>query len=435
MDKFWTIFKSEYAQVVKKRSFLIGIFLTPLFMIGITILPAMLADRERPMPTDYAIIDADGRGIGDRLEVELAAYKLSKDTTIQAYRLDRKVPIARGDTLQLARVRSQLDSLILEGAVKLYIVIFPDAESSDSILLVSKSLNFKTSSRVERKISNILASLRLEKSFINLPVDSVLTMTRRIELMEGSPGGKKRDFMTIYMGGVVFVFIIFGSVIGFGSILMRTVIEEKNSRVMEILMSSVSPFQLMSGKIFGLGAANLTQVGIWIALGAVLFSHRSAFSIPPGVEDIIFNPVIIFFFVSFLIIAYVMYATMFALIGSVCSTDKETQNFMFPIIMSLMLPIFLAMYVVQEPDSLTSIALSLIPIFTPTMMIMRLNVVAPESFNLADPMILQAFLGLAISVFFTMGVVWATSRIFRMGILMYGKRATLPEILKWVRHK
>jgi len=191
----------------------------------------------------------------------------------------------------------------------------------------------------------------------------------------------------------------------------------------------------MIGKVLGLGAANLTQVGIWVAMGAMLYSARGNLHVPAEVGTVLFNPVIIVFFVAFLILAYIMYATLFALIGSICSTEKETQNFMFPITMSLMLPVFIMMYVIQEPDSLVTIVLSLIPLFTPTMMVLRLNIMAPEAFSFSDPIILQAVLGFIITSLFTVGVIWVTSRVFRMGILLYGKRATFPEIMKWIRYK
>jgi len=430
--KLLTVFKSEYSQVVKKKSFLVGIFLTPLFMVVVTVLPALLADRGISTPEKVAIVDADGRGVGKEFAESLSQYKLDGDTLRNAYDVTDILDIDKSD---IDQTRQKLDSMILAKQIKHYVVIFPRIDQSDSAMMVSKSMSFKTTGRFEWRISTILSKMRLEESKINIGVDSVMQMTRRIDLIQAAPGGKTKDFMTIYLSGLVFVLILFGSVMGFGSILMRSVIEEKNSRIMEVLVSSVSPFQLMIGKIAGLGAANLTQVGIWVAMGSLLFFYRGALEIPEGIGDIIFNPILLIFFVVFLILAYIMYSTIFAFIGSICSTDKETQNFIFPITMSLMLPIFILMYVVQEPDSLVTTVLSLIPIFTPTLMVLRINIIGPESFSLSDPIILEALLGVAITALFSLGVIWVTSRVFRMGILMTGKRATLPEIMKWIRYK
>lgn len=435
MNKFWTIFKSEYAQVVKKKSFLIGLILTPAFMIVVTIVPTLLANRDIQAPSEYAVVDADGRGVGQKFVESLKKERLTKDSSVEAYTLTRLYDMTGKGKEQIDALRVELDSLIVTKGLTNYVIIFPNAENSDSVMLVSKAINFKTSARFDKSISNILAAMRLKKSSVNLPVDSVLTMTRRIDMIQGSPGGKTRNFMSMYLGGIIFVMILFMSVIGFGGILMRTVIDEKNSRVMEILISSVSPFQLMMGKVLGLGAANLTQVGIWVAMGLMLYSYRGNLHIPAEVGTVLFNPVIIVFFVAFLVLAYIMYATLFALIGSICSTEKETQNFMFPITMSLMLPVFIMMYIIQEPDSLATVILSLIPLFTPTMMVLRLNIMAPEVFRFSDPIILEATIGVVLTALFTVGVIWVTSRVFRMGILMYGKRATLPEIMKWIRYK
>jgi ABC-2 type transport system permease protein len=129
-----------------------------------------------------------------------------------------------------------------------------------------------------------------------------------------------------------------------------------------------------------------------------------------------------------------MYSTLFALIGSICNSDKEAQNYIFPITMSLLLPVFRAMYVIQEPDSPVVVALSLIPIFTPTMMIMRLNIMSAEAFTMNNPIIMEAILGVIITALTTVAIIWLTSKVFRIGILMYGKRPTLPELIKWIRY-
>ncbi|MCP4567508.1 MAG: ABC transporter permease [FCB group bacterium] len=434
MNKFWIIFKTEYAQVVKKKSFIIGIILTPVMMAMFTLVPALLANRKISESESYAVLDADGRGIGERFVTALEKYRLDDDSTVNAYLLRDLYEIESADQSGITELRRELDSLVLTKQLKNYVAIYPRVEETDSVLMVAKSMSFRTAGRFDRTISDILSAMRLENSNVNLGVDSVLTMARRIDMIQESPGGKSRDFLSIYLGGLMFVMILFATVIGFGQILMRSVLEEKNSRVMEVLISSVSPFQLMMGKICGLGAANLTQVAIWLVMGSILFFNRTSLQIPEQVGAIAFNPVFIGFFVVFLFLAYVMYSTIFAFIGSICSTDKETQNFIFPITMSLMLPLIIGMYIVQEPDSILTVALSMIPILTPSMMVLRLSVIGPESFTFADPIIVEAVLGVIIASLFSLAVIWITSRVFRVGILMTGKRATLPEIMKWIRH-
>jgi len=432
MHKLWILIKSEYLQVVKKKSFLIGIVLTPVFMLLVTVVPAMLASKKSDTTEKLAVIDIDNQGIGERFKDSLARYKL--DDSSAAYEVTDIYYPPAGDSSALAGLQSKLDSMVLDKSLKYYMVIFNNVEKTDSIFLVGKSFGFRSNNRFERRISNIVSELRLEKSNVNLNVDSVLTLTRSIELMQRAPGGKERDFLTLYLGGIVFVMIIFGTLIGYGQILMRSVIEEKNSRIIEVLVSSVSPFQLMAGKIIGLGLASLTQVFIWFVIGGAIYMFRGNLNISADIAGILFNPVFIFFFIAFLLVGYIMFSTLFALIGSLVNTDKEAQGFIFPITMTLILPVIIAAYLIQEPDSTIAVVLSLIPFFTPTMMILRLNFMGADSFTFSNPIIPEAFLGLAITIVTSIAVIWITAKVFRVGILMYGKRPTLPEIFKWIKH-
>ena len=433
MSKLWIIIKREYAQVVKKKSFIIGIFLTPIFMVGITVLPALLASKKSDTTEKIAIIDLDLYGIGEKFKESLERYTL--DDQRPAYEVTDIYKINPDDTASLANQRKLLDSLVLDKKIRSYLIINRNAAESDSVILVAKSFGLRTNSRFERRLSDILSGIRLEKSDVNLDVDSVLKLTRNIDLQQQSPGGHERDFLAMYLGGIVFVMIIFMTIIGYGQVLMRSIIEEKNSRIIEVMVSSVSPFQLMAGKVLGLGLASLTQVGVWILFGFIIYNFRGSLEISSQISGTVFNPVFLTFFMLYLLIGYIMYSTLFALIGSVVNTDKEAQNFIFPITMTLILPVMIAMYIIQEPDSAVAVTLSLIPIFTPTMMILRLNYIGADSFSLANPMILEATLGVILTVLATIFFIWVTARIFRIGILMYGKRPTLPEILKWVKYR
>ena len=433
MSKMWVIIKREYAQVVKKKSFIVGILLTPLFMVAITVLPALLASKKSADTHELAIIDLDDKGIGESFSESLAQYTLDDDQP--AYEVIDIFNISPDDSVKLAQQRLELDSLVRNKELKSYLVINDNAAQNDSIVLVAKSFGFRTNSHFEKRLSDILSGIRLNKSEVNLEIDSILNLTRRIDISQQAPGGIERDFMTMYLGGIVFVMIIFMTIITYGQVLMRSIIEEKNSRIIEVMISSVSPFQLMAGKIIGLGLANLTQVGIWIIIGMGIYSFRGDLNISADVAATMFNPVFLTFFLAYMLIGYIMYSTLFALIGSIVNTDKEAQNFIFPITMGLILPVMTAMYIIQEPDSAITVTMSMIPFFTPTMMILRLNFIGVEAFTFANPIILEATIGLVITSLTTLLIIWLTSKIFRIGILMYGKRPTLPEIIKWMRYK
>jgi len=156
-----------------------------------------------------------------------------------------------------------------------------------------------------------------------------------------------------------------------------------------------------------------------------------------SIGRIIFNPAIVIFFVLFLTSGYVLYSTIFALLGSIVTSEKEAASVVAPISLILMLPFILGIHVIQEPNSTLSIVLSMIPLLTPTLMQMRVAFVAPSltDYSIFSGMIGQATLGLVLVILTSIMFVWIASRVFRVGILMYGKRATLPEIMRWIRHK
>jgi len=433
MRKMWIVIKREYAQVVKKKSFLVGIILTPIFLVAITILPALLADKKSSKTEYISIVDLDNQGIGESFKASLERYTLEDGKTPSYIVSDIFTPDP-SDSAAIEALRTDLDSLVVAGRLKSYLVISNNVLENDSVIQVAKSFSFNMGSRFERRLSDILATLRLEKLNIGVSVDSILNVTRRIDLRQQAPGGKERDFLTMYMGGIVFVMIIFMTAIGYGQILMRSVIEEKNSRIMEVLVSSISPFQLMAGKVIGLGMASLTQVAIWFVIGAGIYSFRGSLAIGTDISAIIFNPIFIIYFLLFLVLGYLMYSTLFALIGSLVNSDKEAQNFIFPITMALIMPVIIAMYIIQEPDSTLAVVLSLIPFFTPTMMILRINFIGVDVFNFSNPIIFEATIGVILTALTTLAVIWITAKIFRIGILMYGKRPTLPELIKWIKY-
>ncbi|UCG61844.1 MAG: ABC transporter permease [Candidatus Zixiibacteriota bacterium] len=436
MSKFWVVFKREYAQVVKKKSFLFGIFFMPLFMAGIMLLPAMLADTKASTTEKLAVIDQSEVGVGEGFKESLKRYTLN-DSETPYYEVVEVFELSGADSARFTEIEDSLRQTIIDRELKYFLVVKPGAHLCDTCLyLVTNSDNIRSMNRFEYRLSDILSSVRLGISNVNIGVDSVLSLTRRINLPTRDAKGQSLPFLIKYMGALVFVMLMFGMILGYGQMVMRSVLEEKNSRIMEVLVSSVTPFQLMLGKIMGLGAATFTQAAIWVILGAGIYMGRGTFNIDSSIDRLVFNPAIIVFFVLFLVSGYLLYSTIFALIGSIVASEKEAQNFVFPVTMSLILPVMIGIYIIQEPNSTVSLILSMIPFFTPTMMSMRVVFLAPtlESYSVFSGIIAQAIIGFIIVVLTIVGMVWLTSKIFRIGILMYGKRPTLPEIVKWVRY-
>ena len=437
MSKFLIVFKREYAQVVKKKSFVVGLILMPVLMLAFVLLPALLAHMKADGTERLAIIDQTERSIGNQFAESLNEYKLTDDEDTPYYSVEQVYTIDPGDFARFRAVEDSLREQINDKNIKYFLVLKQDADLVDSSMyIVTNSDNFRSLRRFERKLSNLMASVRLEMSDINLSVDSALSLTRSIDLVVRDTKGESMPFLTKYFSALVFVMVLFGTILGYGQLVMRSVIEEKNSRIMEVMISSVSPFQLMMGKVIGLGAATMTQVAVWFAMGAGLFLLRSSFDIDPSIDRIVFNPVIIVFFVLYLVSGYLLFSTLFALLGSIVTSDKEAQSLVAPITMLLILPVILGIAVVQEPNSLMARVLSLIPFTAPTMMMMRLVFVAPtlSEYSLFSGIVGEALLGFLLVVAAFAGMVWLTSKVFRIGILMYGKRPTLPEIIKWLKY-
>ncbi|MGH8015384.1 MAG: ABC transporter permease [Candidatus Zixiibacteriota bacterium] len=438
MDKFWVVFKNEYLQVVQKKSFIVGIILTPALMGAFVFLPAYFA-RKSSSSTEYlAIVDQSGASIGQEFAASLKQYKLD-DGQSPHYVVDSIIGVAKADSESLKHIVDSLKTSLNNDEIK-YIMIFkPDVEMADSnMLLISNAEGIRTVNRFERDISKITATLRLQNSSVNLSVDSVLSLTRRVSLPQQDAKGESVGFETKWFASMMFVMVIYFIIIGYGQVIMRSVIEEKSSRIMEVLVSSVTPFQLMLGKVLGLGGATLTQLFIWLALGGIVYagSGALAMNIDPSVAHVAFNPVVLTFFCLFLIFGYIMFSTMFALVGSLVNSDKEAQNYIFPVTMLLVLPFIIGISIIQEPNSDMARTMSFVPLFTPTLMMMRIIFIAPSAthYSLFSGILGEAVLAFILLVLMTILIIWVSARIFRVGILMYGKRPTLAEIVKWVRY-
>jgi ABC-2 type transport system permease protein len=436
MHKLWVVFSREYAQVVKKKSFVIGLFLTPVIMSVFILLPSFLARMKSSETERLAIIDQSGYDIGHGFAEALAEYTLEDEET-PYYAVEQIFDLSPDAEDEFDRINDSLRTLVTNKDLKYFLVVKPGVEISDSnVFLVTNSDNFRSLNRFEDAISNEVSTIRLRTSEINLTIDSVLVLTEPVDLATRDTKGESIPFQIKYFAALIFVGIMFGMIIGYGQMVMRSVIEEKNSRIMEVLVSSVTPFQLMLGKILGLGAATMTQVGIWFAAGVIMYASRGSLDVDPAIERIAFDPIIITFFVLFQIAGYLLYSTLFALIGSIVNSEKEAASFIAPITIFMMLPFVLGISVVQEPNSTMATVLSMIPFTAPTMTMMRLVFVVPTltEFSLFSGIVGEAVLSLLSVTITLVGMVWLTAKIFRIGILMYGKRPTLPELMKWIKY-
>ncbi len=432
MHKFMIVFKHEYALVVKKKSFIVGLILTPLLM-GLMMFAPILIEKFNEKKTEHlAVIDRTNLDIGKKFVENLEVYTLD-DSVTASFIVENLYVIDAFDVDEFNTTKDSLKNLISEGNLKYLVVITPDAVTTDTgVYVVASNENISANRKFRWQLTKVISSLRLEASNVNIPIDSVLNMTQRIDLIAKDLKGVTVSYEIQLFIAIVFVMLMYMLIILNGQMVMRSVIDEKTSRIMEVLVSSVTPFQLMLGKIFGLGAATLTQVAIWVIAGYTIFALNP---IQSTMLNGILTPFLLIFILLFFILGFLLYSTLFALLGSIVDTEKEAQNFLVPIIMCLMVPVMLSSLIIDDPNSLVVRIMSFIPMFTPTTMVMRLNFLFPSLPNnsLFQPAVLESILTLIVLAATVLGTIWLTSKIFRMGILMHGKRATLPEIIKWIR--
>jgi ABC-2 type transport system permease protein len=206
---------------------------------------------------------------------------------------------------------------------------------------------------------------------------------------------------------------------------MRGVIEEKSSRIMEVLLSSVTPTQFMVGKVTGIGLVALTQLTVWVVctLALTVGGAASVPQIARLVEGL--DPTLFGWFILMFLLGFSIYALLFAAVGSMCTTDQEAQQAAQPVMLFIVMAFFALFAVQRSPDSTFALVASLIPLTSPLVLLMRLGITEPPAWQIGLSILLQ------VAAIF--GVAWLAARIFRVGTLMYGKRATIPEIWRWIR--
>lgn len=436
LKKALIIAEKEYRDVVQKKSFLIGALVTPVIIGTMMFLPMLLAKKSETPKQRYVVVDLENEGYGEKFHTAMTEVTTPDGT--QQFIVEDLERYSSPESTEWLNRRKVLDSLVQVGELDGALIIYPGTLENDSLIVVSKSFDFKALNRAEDAMTSIVVTDRLSNSDINLPVDSIVSLTASLDIQVETPSGKRRDFGSIWMVTMVIWMLMYMTTLLYGQGVMRSVIEEKNSRIVEVMVSSVRPFDLMLGKLIGISGATLTQLLLWMALGVgarYMLPGDAMSAALSGAGGIVFNPVFVVFFAVFFILGFLLYSTMFAAIGSIVSTEKEAQNFMFPIIMLLIIPMLVGMSIAQSPSKDWVVALSLVPFLTPILMVMRINMIDPSAFTLSEPIVLQAFAGVILVVLTLALMTWLSGRIFRVGLLMTGKRATFPEIVRWIRQK
>lgn len=273
--------------------------------------------------------------------------------------------------------------------------------------------------RVERRFQRALAVHKAAgRGMSRAEIESLLEPVRSRTFLIGNTGGREADFTAVYLRAVAVVMMLLFALLPTSQILMRSVIEEKSNRVIEVLLSSVSPLELMLGKILGLGAVGLTMIGTWAACAGLLSLRMGTLPLDPGTAGL---------FVLFFLPGYFLFAGVLGAIGSVCNSERETQPFLSPISLMLVLPVMLGVFIAEDPGHILVRVLSFFPPLTPGMILFRHSIRPLPAAEIAAAW--------TVLVAAAAGMFFVAARVFRVGILMYGKRPSLPEALRWARER
>jgi ABC-2 type transport system permease protein len=425
MNKLALIIKREYLSRVRKKSFIIMTLLTPLFMIGIFVIPSMLALNDEGK-SSMAIIDEndfqDFRLISsnsiDYVYLNELSLEQNKTTVIETY--DFLLHIPKVDSLQQ-----------IENSMVVY--------SNNQISLSIKQ-------NIENQIDKQLTSIYLKNNGIDInkikksESNSSLKTFIVDEDGESTKGNSEASFGIGLVGG----FLIYIFIFMYGTMVMRSVIEEKTNRIVEIVISSVKPFELMFGKIISVALVGLSQFAMWIILGFVFILIANGFlsaeidvtalktsesAIPTEINDLLMALPLKSLLVTFIIYflgGYLLYGSLFAAIGSASDHETDSQQFIVPITIPLILSFILVQVVIDNPHGGLAYWLSMIPFTSPIIMIARIPFGVPLH---------ELILSISLLILGFLFTTWLAGKIYRVGILMYGKKASYKELWKWIKYK
>ncbi len=446
MNKTWIILKREYLTRVTKKSFIVSTLLVPLLMAALIVIPAWLASREDKQERLIAVYDESSVFLGRLGEESYTKYHFIEEDKYKSIKEDPE--------------KSEYYALLyIPGNI---------LTTNNAQLLSSKQLPMELSEQIERKLSEMIEKDKREKVIheTGIPeLEEKLTSTEtkvKVSTLKvtGTGEEKKSSSLLAFIASYGMGFMIYFFVFMYGSMVMRSVMEEKKNRVVEVIVSSVKPFQLMTGKIVGTAMVGLTQVAIWVVLGlgalalaqnilspesaqqvsqSILESQQQVNPLQPEMTpsqdkigeiiEMVSNlniPLLIFGFIFYFLGGYLLYSSLLGAIGAAVDNDEDSQQLVLPVTFPLILSIIFLISISRNPEGSIAFWTSIIPFTSPVCMLARLPF-SPPTWEL--------LLSMALLILTTIGAIWAGAKIYRTGLLMYGKKVTLKELIKWLTYR
>jgi len=420
MNKIWLIVKREYLNAVRRKAFIVMTLLIPVIGIVSVVLVAFVARHGSNQALRLAIVDNAGgeaATIARSLTPLMAngAHEFSISET-----LDRPAdPKASEDRLRNSVNGGQLDA---------YLVI-PSDLSMPFELHMKNTGNFAARAVIQPAVNQALIEARLHARGINVDNVSQIVRPADLQVLKVTKEGESVERGQTFGIAVGLVILLYMSLLMYGVLTMRSVLEEKTTRTMEVLVSSVQPIQLLAGKILGVAAVAFTQFLVWVISLSLLLSYGTLMAAMfggGGFPSIHIPFSLLFWVVCFFFCGYFLYSAMFAAIGAACSNEQDAGQMQWLAMGPLVFAMCFYWMVLMDSTSTPSLVLSEIPFLSPVLMPLRIAIQMPPVWQLALSVVL-----LLVTI---VGAIWASAKVYRIGVLMYGKRPTVPEMVRWLRY-
>ncbi|MDT4895786.1 MAG: type transport system permease protein [Acidobacteriota bacterium] len=451
MTKFLAIVKREYMTRVRTKMFIVATVLGPLMIVLFTVVPALIFSLKAGGPTRLAVVD-ESEKLYERVRESLLSERREDEERAPAEKAVANTPNANtqdrmrqaGELVKaifdvrpvqlagrsLEDIRQDLNSQVLKDQLDGYVIIPKNVLEGGEVEYNGRNTgDVVTSGQIRERLSSAVRDQRMADNKINPQLMDEINRPVKMVTNKVTETGREQDsgqgFAFVFIVG----FLIYITIIMYGQVILAAVVEEKETRIAELLFSSVRAFPLLIGKLIGVSLVALTQLGIWaLAFGAFALWGVDALSATGMSLSLPHIPASFFvYFFLFFLLGYFIYATFYALVGSMVTTTQEGGQVSMPVLFLLIMGFYLAFPVIRSPGSPLAFWVSMIPFFSPITMIVRIVTQTPPLWQIA----LSLAIGYATVVF----LMWLAARIYRIGMLMYGKRATIPEVLRWVRQQ
>ena len=437
-SKIWLIIKREYKTRVQTKSFLLSTFLTPLLILGFMGFVIFMTVSDNEAPKQVIVIDETGRMLYPLTQLNATRY----------------LPIKADQSIE------QIRDLIMEDELDGYVLFDQTflSEGTPATFVHNGSGGITFFESLRSDVRDVTRQIRLEDNDVSDAVIAIFEERPALENRRLNEAGVDEQSNAILssIGGILIGVFIFIGLFGYGAILMRSVIEEKTSRIVEIITSSVKPIELMLGKLLGVCLVALTQFSLWIATYAgvtilaapvaqffinqrmgdfqnslnAVDATGTAANMPSDIdlsflEQFSIDPLFVLYFFVFFVLGFLMYSSIFAAIGAAVDSEQDSQQFMTPVMLPILLGYMLNFRIAEAPDSTFAIVASLFPLTSPINMVTRMLV--------SNVPFWEVLLSILLLILSLIGMLLLAARIYRTGILMYGKKPTFKELYKWIR--